>query len=283
MDYFVCTHNTPFYHWQLELLLESFKHHNLSENLVISLLPAAQQPMAAFCRSLYAHPRLVSTADIGRIRGFGPLNYLYAISIALEKGTLKQPFMLVQPDSVLFVPPEVSDTKRTKIVVQGDLTFTHEAAKENIPNLQEYFSGKWPAVGNIMYFDNVPLELFGRVMSLTEMLAYEQLKAGKDEIWPYTDRAAWSIILSKMVSGANIEISYTWEMPMVASGVRHNFISYGRGVPAHFVKSMFMFNPISFGDPFEVLAKLPAVYRTEASGYISDLATKCLEKRTVHN
>jgi len=279
MNYFVCADNSPYFQWQLDLLLESFKLHGTDDLLLVALVPSSQAPQPLFCTNLRKHPRIMAAGDIGRLRGYERLTPIYAISSALKAGHLRQPFMIVRPDCVMFDPPSVKSEKVAKIVVQGDPLFTLDSVRENIPNLHEYFGGKeWPTVGNIMYFDKIPPEFFSRVSFLTELLAYEQLKNGKN-IWPDTDRAAWAVVISEMITQTHVQIVYTWEMPLVASGAKHNFISYEKGVPAHFSKPMFMFNPISFGDPYEILKSLPTKYHTEAIEYISRLSKKCLEKR----
>ena len=37
MNYFVNSENHPYYHWQLELLIESFKYNKCEESLLITV------------------------------------------------------------------------------------------------------------------------------------------------------------------------------------------------------------------------------------------------------
>lgn len=272
MDYFVSANKSLANQWQLELLIESFNRHGITDNLLVSLVPSGDPEQ--FCKNLNRHKRVSHFNDIGYTRGYDRLNTIYGLIAATDLGQIKQPFMMVPLDCVLFSPPIVKASDRPKITVQSDPLFTFKLAEENIPNLSEYISEEaWLPVGRIMCFDQVPPDVFKQVVQVTELLAYHQLKAGR-KIWPLTDRAAWASVLSGAAIYMALEFTYNWEIPFVAYGVENNFYSYERGISGMFSKSMFAFNPISFGHPFETLKTLPERFHTTGIYYLSELAGK---------
>ncbi len=283
MDYFVSLDNTPYYQWQAELLIESFKERGEEENLVVGLALASASPRPEFCRNLYSHRRTHSFPDMGRVRGYDRMNRLYAMANILRSGSLSQPFCSVEPDCVLHDPVRIENKDVPHVVFQVNPFFTLDHVRENIPNLDQYLpKGKnWVTLGGTMYFNNLPQSLFDRVIFLAEMLAYEQAKAGK-EIWRHTDKVAWAINIMGMVGQAVVEGVYTLDMGLADHQLDHNFVNYERGAPPHFSKSMFSYKPpvmLSFGDPIVAIADLPDRMGTTSARYISDLAKKCLQSR----
>lgn len=283
MDYFVNIEHTPYYQWQIELLIESFKQHKLEENLAVGLSFTSLSPKAEFCRNLFSHPRIYGSNNMGEVRGFDRLAGLYSISNLLRSEIVKQPFVLMEPDSVLYKPVTVSRKEVPHILFQVDPFFTKELVEENIPNINKYFVNDWVTLGNTAYFDHLPVEFFDRTIYLTELLAYEQARAGKD-IWRYTDRAALAIGISELVGRAALEGQYTFDMSLSDHQITNNFINYGsRGAFPHFSKSMFAYSPPAMlslgGDPLDALANLPTQLGTTSAQYVAGLAKICLDAR----
>jgi hypothetical protein len=280
MDYFVNVENSPGQQWQAELLIESFKQQQLEESLVVGLSMTNIPPKGEFCRNLYSHCRIHSIANIGEVRGFDRLNWLYSMSNMLRSGSLKQPFVSIETNSVLFKPVAIDRQKEVPhVVFQVNPFFTLESVEEYIPTIKKHLkSADWVPLGSTIYFNNIPQGYFDRAVYLTEVLAYEQLRAGK-EIWRHTDRVAWVINILEMMGRCVIEGRYDFEMTMMDHGQSHNFINYERGAPPHFSKSMFQFLPpamLSFGNPLDILAGLNEEVGTSSVQYVSDLAKYCL-------
>jgi len=283
MDYFVNIEHAPFYQWQAELLIESFKHHELDESLVVGLSLTNVEPRLEFCRNLYTHPRTSGLTNMGEVRGFDRLANLYSMANLLQTGNLKQPFLLIEPDSVLYSPVKMPVRDIPQIIFQVDPFFTKELVEENIPNYNKHKSTEdWVPLGNVMFFDKLPQEFFNRVIFLTEMLAFEQAKAGK-EIWKRTDRAAWAIAITELVGRSVIEGKYTLEMSLADHEFQHNFVNYGRSPTPQFNKHLFQYAPPTClslgGDPLEVLAGLYEHLGTTSTQYVSGLARMCLDAR----
>jgi hypothetical protein len=283
MDYFVNIEHTPYYQWQIELLIESFKQHKLEENLAVGLSFTSLAPKIEFCRNLFSHPRTLGSNNMGEVRGYDRLAGLYSIANLLRGEAVKQPFVMLEPDSVLNRPVTIPRKDVPHIVFQVDPFFTKELAEENIPSLGKHLSGDWVALGNTVYFDHLPVEFFDRTIYLTEMLAYEQVMAGK-EIWRHTDRVALSIGISELVGRAALEGQYTFDMSLSDHQVNNNFINYGgRGAFPYFSKSLFAYSPPTMlslgGDPLDALAKLPTQLGTTSAQYVAGLAKICLDAR----
>jgi len=282
MDYFVSIENTPCQQWQAELLIESFKHHAIQNNLTVALALTEVPAKAEFCRNLYAHPRTHSMTNIGQSRGYTRLNSLYAMLNMLQTGLLKQPFALIESDDILYKPLDIKNI--ACVVFQINPFFTLELVKSNIPNLDKYLpvNKNWPPLGNIVYFDNVPITYFEQMIILTEVLAYEQAKAGK-EIWKHTDRAAMAINVINLLGVGKVQAEHSMEMSLL-DGYEHNFINYERGVVPHFSKSMYTYPTplmLSLGDPFDALSNLTEHVGTHVTQYVAQLAKKCLAERII--
>lgn len=287
MDYFVNVENSPYQQWQAELLIESFKKHQLEESLVVGLSLTKNEPKAEFCRNLYSHSRINSIVNIGEVRGFDRLNPLYSMSNMLRSGSLKQPFVSIEPNTVLFSPVVIERQKEVPhVVFQANPFFTLESVEEHIPTVKKYIkSADWVPLGSTVYFNNIPQGYFDQAVYLTEVLAYDQVRAGK-EIWRHTDRVAWVINILEMMGRCMIEGRYDFEMTMMDHGMKSNFINYERGAPPYFSKTTYQFLPpamLSFGDPLDALANLNDQVGTSSVQYISELAKNCLAARQVQN
>lgn len=285
MDYFVSAENTPYHQWQLELLIESFKSQDLDDSLVIALAESDVSPKPEFCRNLWNHERLFCHTNIGKTRGYNKLNELYSLVWVLENGTLKQPFAIIKPDMVLN-KAIVMDDDRPSVLFHPSPFFTSDYVEENTHNLQKYLPenvdlGKnWIPLGDMICFNDVPVAVLERTIIATELLAFEQIRAGRNEVWKDTDKAAWALNLMDYVGYLVFRGEYRLTMNMLDPVGEANFVHYENGLPPVFSKYMFQYlppNQLSLGDPFLILsehAPTPAALR------MSELAKKCLLART---
>lgn len=285
MEYFVNCENTPYYHWQLELLIESFKRHGLEKQLLVGLAEATAPINKHFCRNLYSHERLFAHQNIGSIRGYKGLNRTYSLYWAVNSKAISQPVCYMASDVVLRRPLDISFQGNVPgIVFDPDPFFTIDEAEKTVGPFWEWrgrpksdYDLRWVPVGPIMIFNQIPAMIFQRVSTIAESLALQQLLAGK-EIWEHTDKLAWAINLADYVGHIQIRGDYTLAMNMLGGG-DSPFIFYEHGLPPVFNKTMFQYSPpnyVSFGDPFEVLA---ANSPTPASHFISQLAQTSLAAR----
>lgn len=286
MDYLVSIENTPKFQWQAELLIESFKHHNRQDDLVVALAKANAPAQPAFCHNLFDHPRLWPHQNIGEIRGFLPLNQLYALSWGLQFGKVRQPLTLLSPDVLLYHTNNLRITgDLPEVMFSPDPFFTPDFAEEAVGPFwewfgrkKEYYEDQWLPSGPVMIFDNIPQVVFERAIWVTEKLALHQLYEGRKEIWDQTVKLGWAINLTDYVGQIMMRGDYSLTTTMVESNYTP-FINYEHGLPPAFNKSMFTYQPpayASFGDPFEILA---ANAPTPTAHFMSNLAKINLNKR----
>jgi hypothetical protein len=283
MDYFVSIENTPYYHWQIELLIESFKHQGCQDKLFVAVAEGRTHEFN-LTRNLYSHPRVYQHENIGQIRGYAPLNALGALAFSIRNGILKQPLAIIPPDVVLYREANMSFEGFPEVVFYPDPFFTLEIAEEEIGPFWEWlgksrkdFESGWVPLGSLMIFANIPTELFYEAIRLTELLATHQLLAEKT-ISDKTHILAWIILLMRFSSRIRVFGDYMLAMPLLGSG-DSPFISYKHGMPPAFNKSMFLYAPphySSFGNPFNVLA---TNYPSPNAYYLSQLARKHLDSK----
>lgn len=272
MDYFVSANYEPFCQWQIELLIESFKKHNLQDNLVVSLTKLDEEVLHPdFNINLLSHTNTITHDNIGKTRGYSKLNDFYALMWALKDGLIKQPFMVIPVDSVLFsVPADMPDYPCFQY--QVDPFFTPELVVNNVGNIMGFKKDEenWPSMGSIFCFNKFPVEFFEQGIELVESLVFRQLKEN-GKIWEYTERLAWNLMILNRVGDVPIRGIYDYESDMM-SNFPKNFIHYDRGFLPIFHKDMFPYEPpnyFSFGNPFKVLGDNSP---TGAFKYMSDLA-----------
>jgi len=277
MDYFVDLEQTPFNQWQLELLIESFRRHNLQDNLVVCLNESDSQFNIEFMMNIYGHKRTIAHRNIGRDRGYDKLNSFYGINWALEEGLLKQPFYKIPLDAVLFAPPP--PTPDYPIVsYQIDPMFTPDLVMENTDLFdKKQLEENWPSAGEILYFNKFPEIFFYQLADLTEKLVFRQMrKTGK--FWELTHRLAFNLKLQEYVGKVPIQGVYDYESDMYSNYPKY-FIHYDKGFMPIFRKEMFAYSPpdyISFGNPFKVLSEN---FPSGAFHYMSILARSYLSRQ----
>ena len=284
MDYLVNAENTPYYHWQLELLIESFKRHNCEENLFICLAETDENINPMFWKNIPEHKRIQGHENIGKIRGYNALNNLYALMWANQFNWVKQPFVHIPADVVLNKQLNIQFSEYPEIIFAPSPFFTIDAAEEVVGPFWELFDKEksfyeksWVPMGPIAVFSNIPAYVFERTTILAEKLALHQLLDGK-EIWEHTDKIAWAINLADFIGQIKLTGNYSMTMTMLNDGDAP-FIHYEHGLPPVFNKTMFQYstpNFVSFGDPYEILSQHSP---TQSAHFISQLAKTLLEAR----
>ncbi len=266
MDYIVSAEDTPYYHWQLELLIQSFKLHGLEDSLLIALANREVPRTPDFTRLLSKHKRIMTHENMGRKRGYAYLNKPYAVSTALGKGELKAPFAVIEPDMLLFKPIQ---PEQEPISFQIKEQFSFEKVQEHA-NIRKHIKDAtfeksetlWLPLGSVYVFGDVPYDLFSRVVSWAEVLAFECFKKEAEkkkpvEYWKYLERAGWVLGLLNYIGFTPYKGTHTYEMSLMDHNIQHNFIHYTNGMPPTFSKHMFKYEPpdyISGGTtPFEAM------------------------------
>jgi hypothetical protein len=285
MEYLVSAENTPYQQWQLELLIESFKHHNCEKDLLVCLSESDTPIHPSYWRNISDHKRIQGHENIGKTRGYKGLNALYDLSWAVQNKWITQPFAFIPTDVVLKEKLNVGlQSEYPEIVFNPSPFFTLESAEEAVGPFWEVtnknkadYESVWVPLGPIIIFNKIPEDLFSRAIILAERLALKQLLRNQ-QIWEHTAKLAWAMNLSDFVSNLLLRGDYKLTMNMLESG-NSPFIHYEHGLPPVFNKVMFQYPEpdfISFGDPFEILA---ANSPTRNAHFISELAKKSLAAR----
>jgi hypothetical protein len=277
MDYFVNLDQTPFNQWQLELLIESFRRHNMQDQLVVCLNESDSPINPEFAMNIAGHKRIISHRNIGKDRGYTKLNSFYGISWALEEGLLKQPFCKVPLDSVLFSEPPTTPDYPI-VSYQIDSMFTPELVLEHTDLFdKKKLEENWPSAGEFLYFNKFPNIFFSYVADLAERLIFRQMRK-TGSFWDMTDRLALNLAIQEYVGKVPIQGAYDYESDMY-NNYPKNFIHYDKGFMPIFHKEMFSYAPpnyISFGNPFKVLSEN---FPSGAFHYMSLLAKSYLSRQ----
>lgn len=288
MEYFVSTENTPYNNWQIELLIESFKHHGCEKDLLVTIADEDVFFMPFAYNNIVNHERFFENQNLGKQQGYEPLNDLYFLIWALENKNLSQPFMYI-PTDVVLKNPNYSykfDSIYPEVVFKPNPFLTVDEIEKNMGPIwntlqhdKEYYKENLVPIGPILGFNNCPIILFQSVISLIQDLSVNQIK-NNNKIWESTDKVAWAIILTDLNEQIVLKEDYSLSSNMLAFDENAAFVDYEYGMPPIFHKSMFQYKPpqyMSCGNPFQILADNAP---TPNSFFISELARKILKKMT---
>jgi hypothetical protein len=283
MNYIVSAENTPYYHWQLELLIESFKQHNLQDDLLVCLSgeKIAVHPM--YTRNTTNHKRIKIKENIGKKRGYSHLNTLYDLYWAVSQNWINQPFIQIPASSVLYHLPKIEfSTKYPEIIYSPTAFFRFENAEENVGPFweilgkpKEYYQEYWIPLGNFIVWNQIPKELFLKSIIIAEKLALFQILSNKP-IWDQTAKLAIASIISEEKEFICLKRDENLSINML-DFKNAPFIDYEHGMPPVFNKKLFKFDPpkyISLGEPFTALKENPS---TPPAYFMSELAITSLK------
>lgn len=286
MDYFVSIEDTTYHHWQIELLLESFKHHKLLDNIVVAIAKNDEPKALDFIKNLRKVKRVFYHENLGQKRNYLPINKPYSLQMAIKSNLVKQPFALIEPDMVLGKP---IDTPINNITFQINSLLTKESACQkniklnthikDITKIKKmYEEDFWISLGNTIVFNNVPEDLFKRALEWTEILEYESRK-NTNESWWYAEKIAWVLSMLEYHGHLKYKGVHDYEMTLVDSGLQHNLIHYKYGFPSHFNKKMFTYKEpmfLSMGNPYEVMKQNNS---TTCTNYVSSIIDSYLSEK----
>ncbi len=268
MNYLVSAENTCYQHWQLELLIESFKLKGLQDRLLIGLAHNDEDKYLDYTVNL-KHANAFIHENFGQSLDLIEANRPYAVYAAQLQGLLKQPFALISPDMVMIEPVKPG---KEQITFQINPAFTSAGVDEQFHDLAKVkeIEPFWFPVGAVMVFNDVPLDFFLRVIQWCQLL-------GKNE------KAAWALTFFEYYGHMTYEGTHGYEVSLLDYVPRHNFIHYKHGMPPYFNKYLYRYRPpevLSMGDPFEdILQNNP----TPVSNIMQDVVRSYCKKRPRRN
>lgn len=256
MQYFTSIDNTPYYHWQAELLIESFRMLEMEDQLWIGIANPQSHALPEYTINLQSHPNkfFFDVYD-----GHPALGRIYATALALKHNTLKQPFTLLDVDMALLKPIEENNEKDIVFHTAEEDERLKEVLRPKINKLlKEYRIEKdsigWMPVGHTVVFNNVDETLFFRALLWGEKIVQEE---GDDLD---VERAAWIMAFHDFLFKYNYGSSF-YELALLHNDVDAPLIHYQHGLPPDFVKRNFTFEggAIGFlaagGSPFNAILK----------------------------
>lgn len=271
MQYFVSIENTPYYHWQLELLIQSFKKLNCEDKLIVAIADKKSAIYPEFLFNLSKHKKVFRHPQLAK-NGYKELNPLYAMSLAIRGKILEQPFVFLKPHVILRREPAHELIKYPQIIL-GKSEINAELIKENC---EQEFKNFIP-LSPVAIFNNIPFTVFQETITLAEDLTKNN---SKKELYKKIPDIAFSINLSKYSNQG--KIASIKDENLISDMLENddsNFIEYEHGMPPVFNKSLFKFSPplyFSAGDPIKILSDN---FPSKNSYYIALLAKELMEKR----
>jgi hypothetical protein len=248
MQYFVVLEDTKELRWQAELLYESIRLLDLTDQFLIAICPSKgisiQKPR---------YPNVVYFDNLGRSVGCPHLNKVYGLAKALESGSLRQPFVLLDTDMFLLhaIPPISSS-----VAAQQCQSLTWDNIDDRVKSMTEKW--KWDNLGGVYVFNDVPVKVFEDAFKFTYEL---YRKFGNNPKWHI-----YGITLSIVNNDIKYQKTLNYEMPLVYSNTpdvqwdKSCIVHYKEGFPPYFKKER-VFDSINFSFdiplPFKVIMDIP--------------------------
>jgi hypothetical protein len=285
MNYFVLIEDRAYYHWQVELLLQSMKRLDIDENLLVAIVQGNEGKFS-FKHNLDAHKNKEFYTNIGAAKGFSPLNELYTLAWAMQYNSIQSPICVIKPHTVFrdsnfkpFLQPDYPG-----IIVAPDPFFTFDFAEKHVPEFwkavgieESAVRDKWIPFGNVFFLNNIGPDFIYQVIRYAEQVIVHQIRAKKN-VWEHSVRLAWSMAVGELVGKVFIDANYNLVSTMIDNR-KTSIIDYEHGMPPTFNKEMYNFPPplfICLGDPMENMGEL---INTANAHFMSDLALSHIEER----
>lgn len=280
MEFFVGIENKTFYHWQIELLLESFIQQNLQYNLLIANVASENQINKKYTRNLDKHKRIYHVSKINYDTFYPKLAVLKALNNAITYKLISQPLTYLESSSVLLKTDEIKTFPEPSIIVVQDLIYEKQFFDILIPNWFKFenkektsFENKFFPIGCAIILNKVPQTFFKRLITVCEMLVKYQLST-LNYVNEFTDKLSWAITIAEYSNKLKIEQKDM--ATFLHLNDENTFLDYNHGIPPDFHKSMFKFEPpryFAFGEPYQTLTDHQITRNTKL---LADLAQKNL-------
>lgn len=240
MQYFVSAEKTPYFYWQLELLIYSFKRFGLEDQLVIGL--AENEEGGHSAPKYLSNCRYILHENYGRNMGYSPLNKIFAVNLARNSGILKTPFVVIDPDMVM-LNPILCDYDEDVVgnfswaLDLNNLKNNHFDKYEYIKNYENF----WKPIGPVMMINKDFPNLYDDIMKLC-LHMIRNLK-----FWWPIEMLSW--ILGFCKNNMTIKVSKLFES-YIHADYDSNFLHYCQGEDFlnSLQKDIFVFNKHKYKD-----------------------------------
>jgi len=238
MKYLVSIEACPYFLWQIEILIESFKMHDIDDDLIIAV--ATRDKGIVPGKNFYHHPHKIYHTN-RRFKEGPYFNKPYAAIAAIQNGFVKDDFVLIDPDMILIRPVKKNDANvvfstdpfYTKELVENEGFCLENSIKEIISEKGAPIELKWPFPGGVYQFHNTDNVFFERVLHWGEKFKNNDPNPNR-----YSSKIAWGLTLIEFFDSYNI-VPQMNECSMVDFHLVGNFVHYYHGLPPFFNKMMF--------------------------------------------
>ncbi len=252
MQYFVVLEDNKRNRWQAELLYESIRLLNLSEQFLIAICPGDGTSIVK-----HRYPNVVYFENIGQRLGFPRFNKVYGLLRAIESGKLKQPFVLLGTD--MFLLNSIPETD-APVSAQQHRWLVWDNVDDRVKDMT--IKDNWVNYGGVYVFNDVPMKVLEDSLTYTHDL-YK--KFGNNPKWN-----TYGFSLGIINNNVPFEGKQDYEMPLMNNNspdVRWNsspIVHYNDGYPPHFHKDrVFETINFSFGMPLPFKLILDAPIRNQ--------------------
>lgn len=190
MKYFVSIEKTPYFYWQTELLIESFKKLELEKDLVIAIADSKEGGKFV--------PKNISECDVFLHKNwiedfnFKYINKYLSLDLVRRTRKIKPPFVVIEPDMVLLKKIEFKNNDCDVIVSESPSNNFENFEKFNI-NLEKK---NWTNTGSILaIFKDAPV-MYNEIANKCNEIINNNKDLVKDN-WRILDKIAANIIFQK--------------------------------------------------------------------------------------
>jgi len=283
MEYFVSAGNKAYYHWQLELLIQSFKNYGIEDKLVIAMSSSEDTLYKDFCRNLKSHKRIF---EYDCDSSFGPARGLVGLHEVLKTGELSQPFTFLRSDTILMHP--IDETSIEEDADNYEVQFSRNSSM-NFEHFKEYgVAGGWIELGNVLCLNNIELSFFERLYHRMVDITSNKGKYFKDPYLLYKNKKVWEALAEKICwiitiieNEKNLRLKgmNNLEISLSDNYINSFFIDYSDGLPPFFIKNTYKYKNnyycTNFETPFEALADR---FDTTTTSYVSNIVRNYLKE-----
>lgn len=257
MDFVTIVENKPFYHWQIELLIESFKKFNLEDNLHIYFI-GKNNSNFIFKKNIENHKNCFYLEDKSLKYGYHHFSFYEALTNYREKN-IEKDFCLIDSDCVL-VNNDFSFFENKNIYYQSEI-IKNSVVENVLINLTNH---KIQQICSLFYFSKKISDVFFKNSFIyAEKFLTEFLKEPSDELLQFNfNLFKYGLLFNALMENEEIATSFDTVGFPQATTSNFIFLSYKFDILPFFKKSNFtfekndliVFNP---NDPFENLCMLP--------------------------
>jgi len=283
MEYFVSAGNKAYYHWQLELLIQSFKKYGIEDKLVIAISSSEDALYKDFCSNLKTHKRIFEYDCAG---SFGPERGLIGLHEVLKTGELSQPFTFLRSDTILMHP--IGGTSIEEDADNFEIQFSRNPSM-NFKHFKEHgVAGGWIELGNVLCLNNIELSFFERLYHRMVDITSNKEKYFKDPYLPYKNKKVWEAFAEKICwiitiveNAKNLRLKGITDLEISLRDNYTNslFIDYSDGLPPFFIKNTYKYEDnyyfTDFETPFEALSD---IFDTTTTSYVSNIVRNYLKE-----